>query len=446
MNFIGPIREIPNRNFEPYNINQSDRWFNGLAAWDKLYSSSISVSLINEWLSKLKVGYLIKIQEYKEVPVELLDIKTEDNLYLEIEKTSASVQANFHSIETATTEINADVMKMLLEIRADISSKYKDVITSSGTVNNAIKNIGSALSGAILGGPLGLSAGLLGGLIGGLVAGKISEKIFIEEAKNKIEVYLINEKDKLIYFLSEYETQLKAIENKLNERLNELRDELEYKFGGLMEFFNTSILELKVSLEKHNYSFEEISRYNSLRKQIDKIITKKRITLLDNNGIEHLPHDIGIGISQILPVIIGALKQNSSILAIEQPELHIHPAIQVELADLFVDQVNRSADSIYIIETHSEHIILRMLRRIESTTKKMLTLTEDEKKRRKEHFKSADDVFTYLDSTMVNVLWSNQTKDGQKIETLPIDETGEFTKQWPDGFFEERSKELFPDD
>ena len=76
--------------------------------------------------------------------------------------------------------------------------------------------------------------------------------------------------------------------------------------------------------------------------------------------------DIGVGISQILPVVVAALDPNRpEITAIEQPELHVHPRLQVELGDLFAEQA--AGDGVFLIETHSEHLMLRLLRRIEET-------------------------------------------------------------------------------
>jgi hypothetical protein len=84
-----------------------------------------------------------------------------------------------------------------------------------------------------------------------------------------------------------------------------------------------------------------------------------------------LPQDVGVGISQVLPVIVVALHSNSGIVAIEQPELHIHPAFQVALGDLFISQV-KEQNVCFLLETHSEHLLLRMLRRIRETSENSL--------------------------------------------------------------------------
>jgi predicted ATPase len=75
--------------------------------------------------------------------------------------------------------------------------------------------------------------------------------------------------------------------------------------------------------------------------------------------------DVGFGISQVLPVIIqGFLSSDNSTTIIEQPEIHLHPRIQADLADLFIDIVKNSPGKKLIIETHSEYILKRLRRRI----------------------------------------------------------------------------------
>ncbi|MBK7994109.1 MAG: DUF3696 domain-containing protein [Blastocatellia bacterium] len=78
------------------------------------------------------------------------------------------------------------------------------------------------------------------------------------------------------------------------------------------------------------------------------------------------------------------------------------------------------------LETHSEHLILRLLRRIRETNDNELppdapALTPDK----------------------VSVIYVEQTAEGVKLTPLRIDETGEFIDRWPKGFFEERAEELF---
>ena len=74
--------------------------------------------------------------------------------------------------------------------------------------------------------------------------------------------------------------------------------------------------------------------------------------------------DVGFGVSQVLPLIAQCYyAPEGSILIFENPEAHLHPKAQSELADVFVDVVkNRNVQ--IILESHSEHLLLRLMRRI----------------------------------------------------------------------------------
>ncbi|MCD6297176.1 MAG: DUF3696 domain-containing protein, partial [Deltaproteobacteria bacterium] len=151
------------------------------------------------------------------------------------------------------------------------------------------------------------------------------------------------------------------------------------------------------------------------------------LMLIDRNTKTEVSHrDVGIGISQILPVLVGAYGSKNRTIAIEQPEIHLHPALQAELGDVFIESALGGRGNTFILETHSEHLILRILRRIRETTdgelpKGMLPISPEQ----------------------VAVLYVQPRKDGAQVIHLPVTEDGEFELPWPEGFFAERAKELF---
>lgn len=70
----------------------------------------------------------------------------------------------------------------------------------------------------------------------------------------------------------------------------------------------------------------------------------------------HSIADSGFGYSQVLPILVrGLLAPEGSLLIIEQPELHLNPALQIRLADFFISLVR--AGKQVILETHSEHVV-----------------------------------------------------------------------------------------
>jgi predicted ATPase len=76
------------------------------------------------------------------------------------------------------------------------------------------------------------------------------------------------------------------------------------------------------------------------------------------NRLQDLTH-VGVGVSQVLPILVLSLLANSdSTLIFEQPELHLHPKVQTRLADFFISQNILKKQC--IVETHSEYLINRL--------------------------------------------------------------------------------------
>ena len=124
--------------------------------------------------------------------------------------------------------------------------------------------------------------------------------------------------------------------------------------------------------------------------------------------------DVGFGVSQVLPVLILCYyAPEGSILILEQPEAHLHPKVQTELADVLIDTVkNRNVQ--IILESHSEYLLSRLQRRIA------------EKK-----IAAAD-----------TALYFCEIKDGtSEIEQLNVDEYGNI-RNWPQDFFGDVTGEL----
>ena len=80
--------------------------------------------------------------------------------------------------------------------------------------------------------------------------------------------------------------------------------------------------------------------------------------------------DVGVGVSQVLPALVGAFYcPPGSVVWMEQPEIHLHPQVQAELADVFISAIKSRENSTdrnvqMIIESHSEHFLNRLQRRI----------------------------------------------------------------------------------
>lgn len=133
--------------------------------------------------------------------------------------------------------------------------------------------------------------------------------------------------------------------------------------------------------------------------------------------------DVGFGISQILPFVVQSLAAKDQIISIEQPEVHIHPKLQADLGDLLAEAIRPPRRNQFIIETHSEHLILRILRRIREGVEGQNTPA--------------------LKPEDVSVLYVLPEEGGAAVIQIPILPDGEFARSWPRGFFGERARELF---
>ncbi|MFM2278961.1 MAG: hypothetical protein RLZZ444_1192 [Pseudomonadota bacterium] len=152
---------------------------------------------------------------------------------------------------------------------------------------------------------------------------------------------------------------------------------------------------------------------------------RKRAQLVDSAGLTLQPQDVGVGISQVLPVVVAAQDGSASVVCIEQPELHIHPAVQVGLGDLFIDgAVNQGLS--FLIETHSEHLILRLLRRIREAAELTSKVIDQP-----------------LSPALIGVYCLSKRNGAVTIDEIPVTKDGDFAKPWPQGFFDERGAELF---
>lgn len=171
-------------------------------------------------------------------------------------------------------------------------------------------------------------------------------------------------------------------------------------------------------------AFDEVEADWSL--DLSQTETVSRIVVVSDAGIELHPHEVGVGISQVVPVIVTALDDADRLLAIEQPELHVHPRLQAEIADLFIKAIHHNKHR-FIIETHSEHLILRLLRRIRETEKEKAPLDRTLR---------TDDIAIY---------YLKQTEGTSQAIKIDVDVNGDFIQPWPDDFFEIDFFERFPD-
>ena len=124
--------------------------------------------------------------------------------------------------------------------------------------------------------------------------------------------------------------------------------------------------------------------------------------------------DVGFGVSQVFPIVLEGLRMpRGSTLLLEQPEIHLHPNLQMDMADYFISLA--LSGKRVIVETHSDHIINRLVRRI----------VEDE---------------TSQLSELVKIYFVGLTESGSVCDEVSVDDTLGIVN-WPDNFFDQVAKE-----
>ncbi len=130
--------------------------------------------------------------------------------------------------------------------------------------------------------------------------------------------------------------------------------------------------------------------------------------------------DVGFGISQVLPVLVQCFyAPPGSIIFMEQPEIHLHPRAQSALADVMIDVINSRENGAdrnvqLVIETHSEHFLRRLQRRIAEGR---------------------------LPKEKVSAYFANVTKTPSTLDPLEIDLYGNI-RNWPENFFGDEMEDV----
>lgn len=135
--------------------------------------------------------------------------------------------------------------------------------------------------------------------------------------------------------------------------------------------------------------------------------------------------NVGVGISQVLPVVFalfGANKRQllSRLTLIEQPELHLHPKLQSDLADVMISALEEMPNRQVLVETHSENLLLRILRRIREAD----GLSNPAKRK--------------INSSDVSLVFVEKQAQGAVVSQMTISKHGEVLSNWPVDFVDIR--------
>ncbi|MEX1205058.1 MAG: DUF3696 domain-containing protein [Dongiaceae bacterium] len=147
------------------------------------------------------------------------------------------------------------------------------------------------------------------------------------------------------------------------------------------------------------------------------------VCVLGNDGSEHNICDVGFGVSQVLPVLVAGFhmfahgdkvssRSTAPTFVVQEPEIHLHPNAQAELATFFVG-IEKLGGQLFI-ETHSDTLVIRL----------------------QQHVAKGD-----VAAKDVKIFYMLDRGGNKEVISLDVDDRGLFDKEWPGGFFPQRQKE-----
>lgn len=192
----------------------------------------------------------------------------------------------------------------------------------------------------------------------------------------------------------------------------------EYTIHFLAENKNSSIplKELQHPEANSNQLLENVDYWLSKISKGIKVIPTVNINFQQSTlqysygGSERLPQNIGFGVTYVLPIIVAILKaKKGDVIIIENPESHLHPSGQVEIARLCAKASEAGVQ--IIVETHSDHFLNGVRVAI------------------KERILNNNNALVYYFSR-------NEEEEKTEVQKIEIDENGKID-EWPKGFFDE---------
>jgi predicted ATPase len=191
-----------------------------------------------------------------------------------------------------------------------------------------------------------------------------------------------------------------ASKHKKNDSFENKESELEYHIAHWLHEWELI----------HSFSVEPLKKTGGIYEVRVKKTTDSTPVLLT---------DVGFGVSQVLPVLtLCYYVPEGSTLILEQPEIHLHPSVQSGLADLFIEVAYKKNLQI-IFESHSEHLLRRLQRRIAE-----------------ERFKS---VFNLQKNSAI--YFCEFQGEQSHLSELQINPLGDITN-WPEDFFGDEIGEM----
>lgn len=170
----------------------------------------------------------------------------------------------------------------------------------------------------------------------------------------------------------------------------------------------------EISLRDSVKQWLDIMGINSFDANRESEIIRLLLNSSSNDDTRVNIADVGFGVSQVFPIVLEGLRMSQGeTMILEQPEIHLHPKLQMQLGDYLIS-LALSGKKV-IIETHSDHIVNRLVRR----------MIEDP------NGELAD---------LMAIYFVRQSDNGSIIEPISLSQDDGIAN-WPDDFFDQAATE-----
>ncbi len=407
--YLGPLRSFPPRHLGFAEDNDPNWFAGGGYAWDIVRQDEKLRGKVNEWLGskeRLKTPYRLAVEQL--FPAS----EVRSSLVEGFKQFAADILAPIvGQVQAAKTDPG-----MLMAVRDEIEYERHDVEEALAQARERASGSEAAITK--------VEAQLTASLMRREQA-KVQREILAHtpdaggkpEKLAELEMQVTDLQKEFEALQKSYEIlkKVQAAHRKDVDRMTKRLEELQKKKADVFS-------ELMANLDDQELvsRFYEGVQRRAERGAVDELVL---MDLRSNTPVTH--RDVGIGISQVLPVLVHAYADRGRIVAIEQPEIHLHPALQAELGDLFIESALGERKNTFLLETHSEHLILRVLRRVRETTERKLP-----------------EGATPVRPEDITVVFVEPTAKGSVVRHLPVTPDGDFGAPWPGGFFAERFQDL----
>jgi len=223
---------------------------------------------------------------------------------------------------------------------------------------------------------------------------------------------------KIVEFASkvQYLGPSRAVENRYYRVQDMSVEEIDFRGENLPMYLDSLLADQQAELN------EWLTKYFGIQITIKNQGTHLQVMISEKRATLKNLADVGFGYSEIIAVLIKLwMLQNQSslqrlgyfpsLIAIEQPELHLHPQLQAQLANVFADIVNmKSNQTRFLVETHGEAILNRIGQLIEDGT-------------------------LSRDNVQVVLFDPDTGNGGTKVSISQYNKEGCLVDDWPYGFF-----------